>query len=46
MKVETSPEEKGTVVAAERLCVAGNEQACEMLRRLCEEGEKEACRAV
>jgi len=46
MKIETNPDGKGTVVTAERLCAAGNEQACEMLRRMCEEGEKEACRSV
>jgi hypothetical protein len=46
MKVETESTGKGAVVTAERLCADGNEQACEMLRRMCEEGENAACRAV
>jgi hypothetical protein len=46
MKIETEARGKGAVVTAERLCANGNEQACEMLRRLCNDGVRAACRGA
>lgn len=37
-------QKRGTVVVAERLCVNGNEQACNLLQSMCEDGYDTACR--